>query len=275
LQGKEAEMAEEIKNEDDESREMSLFDAMKKRFDEHLQRKYPGIDKFDEKQAKELSKYIPLDYLKNLVKHYRLLAIIAKEKPKNPKRDVGAKSNDPLISPSDLSDIEKILKSMKSRKWLQGTDVDEIKGFIMNKMFVSPQGYKRKLECAKSSFSNKRGGRWENFSLNFLIFFLFEYMKEVAGRPFYPEIANFLSLQDIDIDCNADSLEKRYKKIRSDKLWMFYNHVIAANFERKWFDGLFQYPDIPEHLRADFHKACLPEFVDFFTPAWKKLNLPE
>jgi len=51
-----------------------LLPAYKKRFDEHLRSKYPNIENFNNgKGTICLSKHIPIDYLKKLVKHYRLL----------------------------------------------------------------------------------------------------------------------------------------------------------------------------------------------------------
>jgi hypothetical protein len=254
-----------------------LLPAYKNRFDEHLRSKYPNIENFNYgKGTKLLSKDIPLEYLKKLVKHYRMLVIIMTEKPKNPKRDIGKNSNDPLIFPPiDVSEIETKLNSLKKKGWLQGTNVDEIIDCIYGKMLKSPKGYQRKLEYTKAGFQNKLGGRWpKNFSLNFLIFFLVEYMKEVKGKPNYELISNFLNEQ-IDREELFDYVEvqKKYKNIKRNILWNGYNLLNYA-FEREWFDKLYECQEFPKHLGDYFHKSCLPEFVDFFPPEWKKTNLP-
>jgi hypothetical protein len=254
--------------------EKKLVEAYKKRFDEHLQREYPNITQFKEGEyTRNLSESIPLDYLKNLVKHYRLFASVMDKKPKNPKRDIGKKSYDPLIFPSEIHEIKTILEGLEKEKWLQVTDVPEIINFIIGKMFVSPKGYERKVEGTKYRFKNEHGGQWEkNISLKFLILFLVEYMKEVKGTPSYRIIEKFLVEQEIGSSLTYNDIQKIYARIRINRLWWLYSNLVI-NFESKWFDDMFQ--DIPEHLRADFCKSCLPEFVDFFPPSWKKRNLPE
>ena len=135
-----------------------FFQASKRRFNEHLERKYPGISKFNtSKNTKELSKCIPRDYLENLVKHYRLFNEVTR-KPKNPKRDIGKKSNDPMNFPSDkISEIEAILKNLKKRKWLQDiADIDEVMWVLNEKLFQSPQGWMLKIEQHKSQFGGKK-----------------------------------------------------------------------------------------------------------------------
>lgn len=249
-----------------------FLQASKRRFNEHLERKYPGIGKFNaSKYTKELSKYIPLDCLENLVKHYRLFAEVTR-KPKNPGRK---SSNDPMNFPSDeMSEIEAILKNLKKRKWLQDiADIDEVMWVLNAKMFQSPQGWMLKIEQQKSQYRGKKGGRWENYALKFILYFLVQYAREVKSRPCYKEITNFLEEQHILKPLTEATYTQKFctniKPMKIKNLYM----LLMMNFESDWFDRWAQANET-QHLKYEVQSYCLPDFDDFYPPNRKNKYLP-
>lgn len=241
-----------------------IFEASKKRFIEHLIKKYPKINEFKKgEHTNELTIRIPLDYLKTLLFYYRLFV-------ENSKAPIIRK-----LPFKKLKKIQETLESLKRGGWLIGTNVEEILSYINEKIFNTPKGDKYKLEKIKSRYINK-GGPWEDFPLNFLIFFLVSYIKEEWGRPNYRLLANFLVEQEIfsirdSEKTNVELLKKRYVRTKLNKLWIYYIEVVVVT-EEDYFRELFSYNDIPQDQRVDFQNACLPEFVDFFHPNWRERN---
>lgn len=255
-------------------KEKETFQFFKNIFDSHLQKKYPDVDKFNKGQRTEaLSKIIPLPYLKKLVRYYRLFDKIA-VRPKNPTREISKFSNNPLNVPlKDISSIEMLLENLEQKKWLQVNDALNMMNLFYKKIIGSPKVIERDFQLAKGKF--RGSGRWPNYALYFIVFFLVTCAKKIAGRPHFLEIAYFLDEQDIVLDkFDADSVTKIYK--RPSDVWALYDSLMH-NFEKEFFDGLFKYPDIPVHLRENFRKFCLPEMIEFHPchPRWKETILPE
>lgn len=95
------------------------------------------------------------------------------------------------------------------------------------------------IERVKNSFRNKKGGPWPDFAFNFIIYFLVEYAKENSRKPHYGLIASFLSEKGV---VDGVNIEKRYKGIDRNKLWVLYNRLRI--FEQEYFDRLFQYGEL-------------------------------
>lgn len=255
-------------------KEKETFQFFKNIFNLHLQRKYPDVDKFNTGQhTKELSKIIPLTYLKELVRYYRLFAKIA-ERPRNPAREISKFSGDPMNVPKrDISDVEELLKKLRKKKWLREIDVAEINNSLLKKILKSPKGVERELQLTKGKFRGP--GPWPNYALHFIVFFLVTYAREITGQPCFAKIADFLVQQDIGPGgFDAAGAMKTYQY--TSDVWAFYDGLMQ-NFEREFFDGLFEYPDIPVHLREAFHKFCLPEMIEFHPchPRWKEEIIPK
>jgi hypothetical protein len=148
--------------------EKETFQFFKNIFDLHLKDKYPAIDKFNQgPHTRKLSKIIPLNYLKELVRYCKIITEIA-DRPKNPAREISKFSTDPMNFPSrDISAIEDIIKKLEKEKWLREIDVAEINNAILKRIIKRPKGTNRMFQLTKGKF--RRSGRWPNYSLHFII----------------------------------------------------------------------------------------------------------
>lgn len=263
--------------------EKETFQFFKNIFDLHLKTKYPDIDKFNIKQhTKELSTIIPMSYLKELVRHYRIFEKVA-DRPLNPIREISKFSDNPLNVPlKDISNIEMLLKRLEGGKWLWVNDAAEMMNLLYKKILQSPKGIGRELQLVKGKF---RGlGRWPNYALHFIVFFLVTCATRRTGKDCFNEIANFLAEQDIssggadaDNSMTPESVMKTYQ--RPSDVWEFYDKIMQC-FESEFFDGLFKTMDsickhqidIPLHLRDNFRKFCIPAMIEFHPchPRWKE-----
>ena len=246
-----------------------IFKQSKKWFDEYLKEKYPKIDEFIEsKSTKDLSKIVPLDYLKKLLKHHRIFAEITR-KPKNTITELSKR--DPLnftLIEMEIVKIKIILKGLMEKGWLNESDPFEIEDLIFDKIFQTSKGKAFRIERGKNYFENIKGGPWPKFALNFIIYFLVEYAKENSKEPHYDLITSFLSEQGVVDGVNIGT---RYKRIDRNRLWGLYNRLRL--FDKEYFDRLFKSGNIPDHLKNDFRRECQPEFVEFYHPSRRKRNL--
>lgn len=242
-------------------REISLFEDSRKRFKEHLARTYPSLKQFKPLKAENIvASYIPLGYLNKLLWHYKLFDQICK-KPSISKK----------YPKNQINEIRKILKELKIKNWLEDNDHSEIESLVREKLLNSPKGIKYKQEEAKLKVINISGGRWPDYALNFLIYFLVEYMKETQSKQNYSIIASFINKQTNHEQIDFTEIKKKYDRIRRNhnRLWMLFNTVHDAYF-KDYFQELFLYKDFRPELNADFIKYCLPEFIDFYPPKKKQ-----
>lgn len=243
-------------------REKSLFEAHRKRFKEHLARIYPSLKNHKPLTSEnEITQSIPIDYLNRLIWHYKLFDEICK-KP----------SSSNKYPKHDLKEINQTLKRLRRKKWLKGNDDLEINNFLNNKLYSSAEGIKYQREQKKIEIVNRRGGRWIDYALDFLIYFLVEYMKECTRKPNYELVDALITEETKHKKFDYNKIHARYKRIRQkkNKLWMVFNELHYAYF-RDYFDELFVYKDFRPELNADFIEYCLPQFIDFYPPQKKQM----
>ena len=242
-------------------REKSLFEAHRKRFKEYLTRKFPPLQKHKPLTSEnKIIQSIPLDYLNRLVWHYKLFDEICK-KP----------SSSNKYPKHDFKEINQILKRLKRKKWLKGNDDLEINKLLYEKLYSSPEGIEHQIEKIKLRILNRRGGRWVDYALDFLIYFLVEYTKEFTGKPNYELIDILITKHTKHKNYDYNKIQARYKRIRQkkNKLWMVFTELHHAYFQ-DYFKELFIYKDFRRELNADFIEYCLPQFIDFYPPQKKK-----
>jgi hypothetical protein len=117
-------------------RERSLFEANGQRFKEYLARTYPSLKQYKPLTSKdEITKYILLDDLNRFFWHYKLFDEICK-KPSGLRK----------YPNTEITDIERILRKLKRKNWLQGTDDSAIISLILEKFMNSPEGINHKKE---------------------------------------------------------------------------------------------------------------------------------
>lgn len=242
-------------------REISLFEANRQRFKEHIARTYPSLKQFKYLTSKnEITKYIPLDDINRLLWHYKLFDEICK-KPSDKKK----------YPKLEIKNIERILKSLKRINWLQRTDDSEMVSLIKEKFINSPEGIKYEQEQTKLRVINRHGGRWPDYALYFLIYFLVEYMKEATGKPNYEIIDVLITAQTNHKTLDYIKIQKKYEHIsrNTNRLWIVFN-VLHDIYFKDYFEKLFVYKDFRPELNADLIEYCLPEFIAFYPPKKKQ-----
>ncbi|MGP8153223.1 MAG: hypothetical protein ACLQBQ_03635 [Smithella sp.] len=241
-------------------RERSLLEANGQRFKEYLAGIYPSLKQYKPLTSKnEIANYIPLDYVNRLLWHYKLFDEICK-KPSGLRK----------YPNTEITDIKRILRELKRKNWLQGSDDSEIASLILDKFMKSPEGINHKKAKTKIDAINRHGGQWPDYALHFIIYFLVEYLKEATGKPNYERVAVLINEQTNHTFTFLE-IQKKYDRIRRNhnKLWTLFNILRYAYF-KDYFDKLFSYKDFQPELNADFVKYCLPEFIDFYPPKKKQ-----
>lgn len=245
--------------------EQKIFHKSRQRFKEYLVVKYPTLNKFKtckptDKNINQIIQYIPLDYINNILWHYMLFDAIC-QKPLDSKK----------YPSNEIKEIKRILKRLIRRNWLHSNNASEIESLILGKFLSSPEGIKYEQEKTKLRIVNRHGGRWPDYALNFLIFFLVEYMKEATGKSNYRLVESFINTQTDHKQINFIEIQKKYDRIKRNinRLWMLFNTLHHTYF-KNYFDELFLYRDFSSKLNVYFIKFCLPEFIDFYPPKKKQ-----
>lgn len=254
--------------------EQELLEATGRRFKEHVVNKYkneyPSIGQFiDGSATVQLSAIIPLEYLKKLVWHYQMFEVVTR-KPPNPKR------SGKLYVQDDLRSIEKTLRNLRKRGWLEGADVDELMWAINEKVHKSPNGQANHTVIVNRLFRNRSGGAWKEYARKFIVSALVKYATNQTSKPHYGEIAGFLQEQEI-LDCpTALTVQAIRRKISSRELLQIRSLYITqmVSFEQQWFLAWAD-ANKKDRLTYDKYQAfCLSSDFDEFFPPVLSVNKP-
>ena len=165
-----------------------------------------------EKYTKEISNFIPLNILKQLIRTYRLLNKISGEK------FIGNEDWLKKMLKQIFNNIDKIQK----RRWLKKSDAKEIKENIFVESFESPKGLSFIMNFLKPQTG--KIGSPKNISFDALIYCIICQLKRATGKPNYKLVVDFLAEQNLinpeteDVKGDEEVLRKRYKRIKLSSL---------------------------------------------------------
>ena len=241
------------------NKEKEILEQIKNEFEDHIYKKYPHMKLCtSDETPEELMEIIPESYLKELIKHFWMFYEMMKEKPKNPKRDLGKYSMIPKEIPRDelAKDVDNIIVPAFTRaltklfdKWkfnertkegkkgwfdedlnsVKERFVEQIKRELNDLLLNSEKARKYYLESLKWELRNPEGGRWPDHEVNFLIYHLCKYTEKKTGKQRYVLIGNFIR----ELARQHDEFYKKYLERKKENYDPpFGEEEVRKRFER-------------------------------------------